>query len=91
MNVQVWSHFRDESWTGDVPDDLLPADGVNEALFRLFNRDDEDDVERLEAWGYRLPSLSVDDTVTWAGRTFRVAGIGFEEVSFDGSMEGVVA
>lgn len=92
VNVQVWSHFRDESWEGEVPDELLPADAVNEALFRLLNRVDEGDVARLEAWGYRLPSLSVGDTVTWEGRVFRVAAIGFDEIRFDGGRShGVVA
>lgn len=81
MRVTIWSHFSDTSWTGDVPDELLDDRVVNEALFYLFNRIDEASEQRLEAWGYRLPSLSVDDTVTWGGKTYRVADVGFEEVT----------
>lgn len=78
MNVAVWSHFRDERWSGDVP--LQPSPGLNEELFRFFNRVDEADADRLDAIGYRLPSLSVGDTVSYDGRTFRVEGLGFAEV-----------
>lgn len=75
MQVTIWSHWRGETWTGDVP-----APFSNETLFRLFNRVTEADATRLEAWGYTLPSLSVGDTVTWGGETFRVENIGFTPV-----------
>jgi hypothetical protein len=62
-------------WTGDVP--VMDLGHV----FRFFNRVDEADADRLEALGYRLPSLSVDDLVTIGGTTWKVAPCGFEEVS----------
>jgi hypothetical protein len=83
MKVTVWSHFRDETWEGDMPE-LQPLGSeqeTNEHLFRYFNRVDELDGRRLERIGYRLPSLSVGDRVTWKGRTWEVAGIGFQEVT----------
>lgn len=87
MKVRIFSHFNGTTWEGEVPEEALALEDepvrnndVNEALFRLFNRVDMDDVRRLEGWGYRLPSLSVDDTVTWAGCTWRVADVGFELV-----------
>lgn len=91
MIVTIWSHFRDETWQGDVPDemfighDILLGTGMNEALFRIFNRVDEADSIRLEAWGYRLPSLSVGDTVSYDGRTFRVDDFGFTETESEGT------
>jgi hypothetical protein len=56
-----------------------------ERIFRYFNRVDSDDTCRLEYLGYRLPSLSVGDTVTfldgpYVGQTWRVAAMGFERV-----------
>lgn len=54
---------------------------VNEALFRYFNRVDEGDNDRLHDIGYDLPSLSVGDLLHWGGKTHRVAGIGFDQVT----------
>ena len=75
-------------WHGEIePADLTEVTGgldgideaaTNEALFRFFNRVDERDNDRLEAIGYRLPSLSVGDLLHWGSRSFRVAGSGFE-------------
>jgi hypothetical protein len=56
---------------------------VNERLFRLFNRVDDEDGPRLEAIGYRLPSLSVGDLLVWGAQTWRVAGSGFDRVTGD--------
>lgn len=82
------------TWRGDVP---IGFSGhymaTAESVFRFFNVVDETDVERLEKLGYRLPSLSVGDyfTVhfpataehgpTERPRTFRVIGMGFEEIT----------
>lgn len=92
MNVKIWSHFKDETWEGEVPDPELEHSeaAVLEYLFRFFNRVDEGDAVRLELLGYRLPSLSVDDTVTTGGRTFRVAMMGFDEVFADDTGLGYV-
>lgn len=72
-------------WTGDVeiafPE--FAASSVNAHLFRYFNRVDDEDAARLEAIGYRLPSLSVGDLVHWNGKTWRVAGLGFDLVTGD--------
>lgn len=85
MKVTIHSHFKDQLWQGDVPDELVDgwaeAGNANERLFRLFNRVDEGDAARLEAWGYRLPSLSVGDSVGYGGRAFRVEPVGFAEVA----------
>jgi hypothetical protein len=93
---------RDEiTWTGNVTaDDLGLAHGpnptdeamrerINDALFRCFNRVDPIDEQRLDAIGYRLPSLSVGDLIHWERQTFRVAGLGFERIT--GSEDYVVA
>jgi hypothetical protein len=49
------------TWAGRVPD----ADP--EAMFRFFNRVDAADAERLGAVGYRLPSRSVGDIISYTG------------------------
>jgi hypothetical protein len=67
--------FESTSWEGDVPAATL------EEIFRYFNVVDSDDERRLEAVGYRLPSLSVGDRVTFNGRTWRCLVRGWEEVS----------
>lgn len=84
MRIVVRSQWRGETWEGDVPDALLPpteSGGLNERLFRLFNRVDAADNARLEAWGYRLPSLSVGDVVEYEGEAWRVAIVGFDQVT----------
>lgn len=76
-------------WEGEVPsaylrfgnnpqDDPEIAAAINEDIYRLFNRIDEADNTRLEHWGYMLPSLSVGDFVTWGGKTYGVAALGFQ-------------
>lgn len=77
MKLTIWSHFEGKTWTGEIPGTF--EDGSLDVIFRLFNRVEEGDAERLEAWGYTLPSLSVGDRVTVAGQRFVVMPIGFEE------------
>lgn len=68
--------FPETSWTGEVPDGLGLED-----LFRAFNRVTQADVDYLLSIDYRLPSLSVGDTVERAdGTTHEVAPVGFREV-----------
>lgn len=85
MTVRIWSHFVDGVWEGDVPShyfsDVTNKLDMCEIVFRLFNCVDEEDVARLDLWGYTLPSLSVDDRVTIDGQTWQVAGLGFTEVT----------
>ena len=70
---QVDTGQRDKSWAQDI----------NGFLFRYFNRVDDDDHDKLEAIGYRLPSLSVGDVLYWDCKAYRVAGIGFEHLTSD--------
>lgn len=78
--------FHTDVWEGPV--DLVPSDtvtGLLEQLFRLFNRVESGDELRLSGWGYRLPSLSVNDTVSlchpveqvW--RRYRVEAFGWSD------------
>lgn len=69
-------------WRGDVPGvrDENPA-VTNNKLFRFFNVVDEEDVDRLRDIGYKLPSLSTSDIIHWSGVTYRVAMIGFEQIT----------
>lgn len=75
------------AWSGDVDLDELddnppPADWeINTALFRFFNRVDDEDGPRLAEIGYRLPSLSVGDLIHRERETYRVAGLGFERIT----------
>jgi hypothetical protein len=73
-------------WEGTVE---LPAASEGEAaldqIFRLFNRVSQEDADRLERWGYFLPSLSVGDIVGIKrdGEIFdlwRVVSAGFEPI-----------
>jgi hypothetical protein len=75
MKISIWSHFRGQTWTGEIPQ------STNGEIFRLFNRVDVEDAERLSVWNYTLPSLSVGDTISYDGRTFAVEGVGFIEVT----------
>jgi allophanate hydrolase subunit 1 len=78
LNVKIESHWRGgQAWSGEIPDPPEDAD-VLSYVWRFFNRVDDDDGARLEAIGYDLPSLSVDDVVELDGNLrFRVAMLGF--------------
>lgn len=80
--VKIFGH-------GVTTDERIDEDRFNNALFRFFNCVDDGDEERLEAIGYRLPSLSVGDLLHWGSKTWRVAGVGFEAIT--GSDEYVMA
>ena len=82
------------TWHGDLDLSLASSDeGRLELVYRLLNRVDESDHERLEAMGYMLPSLSMGDFVTLhldvmgehgpvtQPRTWMVASVGFVEVT----------
>ena len=56
------------------------AEAILEDIFRAFNRVDESDVDRLNRIGYRLPSLSVGDTVILDQKVYEVKNLGFEEI-----------
>jgi hypothetical protein len=93
VSIQAALHGRPSIvWLGDVSAEDLGLDPValtheaaegtvNEQLFRFFNRVDEPDVDRLEALGFDLPSLSVGDLLHWGSKTWRVAGAGFEQIT----------
>lgn len=81
------------AWEGEVEisDEYkdAPWHEICERLFRLFNRVDEGDGPRLEALGYRMPSMSVGDLVAYwetpVSRQqrinyYRVEGLGFREL-----------
>jgi hypothetical protein len=53
---------------------------TNSAIFRMFNRVDEEDVAFLEKIGYDLPSLSVGDLIVYEGKAFKVMVNGFKTV-----------
>lgn len=75
--VKVTSSFTNESWEGEV--ELAGATDMQKlgALFRLFNRVEDEDTVRLERIGYRLPSLSAGDRVVLNERVYRVDAGGF--------------
>jgi hypothetical protein len=56
------------------------AEDVLEDIFRAFNRVTSEDCERLDAIGYKLPSLSVGDTVILDQKVYEVKNLGFEEI-----------
>jgi hypothetical protein len=66
--------MRATEWSGDLPA-LSP-----EEAFRFFNRVTESDSDRLEALGYRLPSMSVGDLLTIGTETWQCASVGFVKV-----------
>lgn len=69
--------YETTTWEGEVEDGT-----TLEGIFRAFNRVEEADAERLARLAYRLPSLSVGDTVTLldTGKAYEVASMGFTEV-----------
>lgn len=90
MRVQIFSMMaaiggsENVQWDGDVPIQasfMDDASQVNERIFRFFNRVDENDANTLELIGYRLPSLSMGDLVTWGNKTYRVEGYGFKQIT----------
>lgn len=79
------------TWRGDVPDEKVlrqSVEATNDRLFRFFNRVDDEDGERLEQMGYRLPSLTMGDYIAWGGRTYRVLMVGFEDMT--GKIEAIL-
>lgn len=78
---------NEPTWRGNVnielPDDLPRNERVayiNEQIFRMFNRVDDEDAVMLETVGYDLPSLSVGDMIIWGGKGYEVASIGFRDL-----------
>lgn len=72
--------YETDTWEGEVALEKERIEDRLEEVFRLFNRVHDADADRLEEWGYKLPSLSVGDIVRLEGRTFRVAPAGYEEI-----------
>jgi hypothetical protein len=70
------------------PEAPVTRERMNEAIFRFFNRVDDSDCARLEAIGYRLPSLSAGDLVTVETVTFLVATSAFERVTHNSNFAG---
>lgn len=80
-------HFPTFSWEGEV---LLPRtndDEIANTVYRLFNRVSRADEQRLESWGYRLPSMSVGDVIAVDcgpdkhPLMFRVKNFGFQFIT----------
>lgn len=81
---------REFTWEGsaEIPEDMDTStpEAICEAIFRLFNRVDSSDGPRLEAWGYRLPSLSSGDVIGifWSEEhghaLYRVESVGFKRL-----------
>ncbi len=63
-------------WSGSVPDP------DPEAIFRYFNRNSHDDAARLREIGYRLPSLSFGDIISFSGtdRTLILCPLGWAPI-----------
>jgi hypothetical protein len=74
----IYSKLAGETWQGTIGGEDEPD---LELIFRAFNRVDEGDAERLEAIGYRLPSLSVGDIVGTGDKWFRCESAGWSEIS----------
>lgn len=72
--------YPETTWTGAVQLATTEPEDRLELIFRLFNRVDDSDCERLEKWGYKLPSLSTGDSVTMEGKTYRCESMGWQEV-----------
>jgi hypothetical protein len=91
MIAAISEHRSQITWRGEIPFaelcQLIPPgqtpnrESLNAAIFRFFNRVEDEDSARLERLGYRLPSLSAGDLFTVEGVAFVVAGIGSERVS----------
>jgi hypothetical protein len=83
MKLSIFSHWKAERWTGEIPDPASDVEKRNvlEYVFRYFNRVDPGDGLRLEEIGYLLPSLSIDDEVEIDGRVWRCAPLGWVEVT----------
>jgi hypothetical protein len=82
MKLSIFSHWQAERWTGEIPDPASDYKGdVLEYVFRYFNRVERGDGAKLEAIGYVLPSLSVNDEVEIDGRVWRCAPLGWIEVT----------
>jgi hypothetical protein len=78
LDIIITSHWEGGRWSGtiELPDDARPL----EYIFRFFNRIEDGDADRLDAIGYRLPSLSVGDVVEIAGERWRCAMLGWERL-----------
>jgi hypothetical protein len=92
-NITIYSHFADcpewrmertaqnlstdPTWTGDIHTSSRKHTEALEQIFRLFNRVNDADCERLMATGYTLPSLSAGDIVTIDNEPYLCANIGW--------------
>lgn len=79
--VHRWKALRPERlpspiWNGEIEEE----DAYLDVIFRRFNRVTEEDCYWLGEVGYRLPSLSVGDRVTLAGKTWECRPAGWAEV-----------
>lgn len=63
-HLTIRSIYTHAAWNGNVELGDGTSEQKLERAFRLFNRVDDADGERLESWGYRLPSMSVGDCVS---------------------------
>lgn len=84
--VAITSSFTGQRWEGSVDLDVTSkatSEQKLNRLFRLFNVVDEDDVRRLEAIGYRQPSLSTGDAIELDGERWQVAPVGFAKFDED--------
>jgi hypothetical protein len=94
MEIEIFSVMaaiagkREITWQGLVNDVMLAGeiakgdeDALCDRVYRLFNRVDENDGDRLERWKYFLPSLSLGDYVRIGDNTYRVDTIGFTKIT----------
>lgn len=77
INALYEERPAEPTWTGEVEARDL------EDIFRIFNRVDDEDCERLDEIGYHLPSLSVGDVVSYDGTYKIVAFAGFKDIAED--------
>lgn len=90
MIVKIESHWAEVGNRADGRDDPTTWEGEVELkpdtphfqleqVFRLFNRVEQADVQRLRDIGYTLPSLSTGDHVTLDGVRWRCCAVGWKQ------------
>lgn len=85
MDITIFSTMSGKQWKGEVEPQWIiapDAEGEMERIFRLFNRVEQEDCDRLEGIGYDLPSLSSGDFVQdYNGQWWLCASVGWQKVT----------
>lgn len=89
-DLKITSFFTGQTWEGRVELSGETPEQQLEDAWRVFNRVEAGDHERLEEVGFVQPSMSMGDEIVLNGTTYIVATVGFvdKDKAQQGHLEG---